>query len=138
MSREINADFGKKVLINIKTLIEPYLKKLKQTELNDSQLTYVSIIEKNLAEIISPFAGNLFSKYGRLTPFEIQIANLIKSGKTIKEVAVITKMPVKKIETYRYNIRSKLGIKNRKISLIDYLNQLDYTTPSQKQLNIRF
>ena len=55
MSKAINADFEKKVFLNIKTLIEPYLEKLKQSELNDNQLTYVSIIEKNLAEIISPF-----------------------------------------------------------------------------------
>ena len=136
MSKAINADFEKKVLLNIKTLIEPYLVKLKQSELNDNQLTYVSIIEKNLAEIISPFADNLFSKYGRLTPSEIQIANLLKSGKTNREIAAIKKMSVKKIETYRQNIRSKLGIKNRKIGLTDYLHQLDYSTQSQKQLNI--
>ena len=44
MSKAINADFEKKVLLNIKFLIEPYLEKLKQSELNDNQLIYVSII----------------------------------------------------------------------------------------------
>ncbi len=125
MNGTIDDDLKRKILINIETLVKPYLEKLKSTELNDNQMDYVNIIEKNLAEIISPFADKLFSKYGRLTPSEIQVANLIKYGRTNNEVAEIIKSSVKTIEGHRYKIRTKLGIKNRKINLQDYLHQLD-------------
>jgi len=56
-----------------------------------------------------------------LTPKEIEIINFIKQGKTVKEIADVLCLSTRTIETHRNNIRSKLGIKNKKVNLTTYL-----------------
>ena len=47
----------------------------------------MGIIESGLNEIISPFLHKLAAMYSRFTRTEIQVANLIRSGKSSKEIA---------------------------------------------------
>ena len=117
-------ELEEKMLLNVKQLIEPYLQNLKQTRLNARQVNLLDIIDSNLEEIISPFARDFTSIYYKLTPKEIQIANLIKQGKTTKEIADIMSLSVKTIEFHRNNIRNKLGLKNGKINLRSHLSLL--------------
>ncbi len=110
-----------RVLSNVKHNIEPYLEKLQRSRLNERQKTYIEIIQTNLNDIISPFARNLSSVYYHLTPQEIQIAGLVKEGKTNKDIAAIMSLSLKTIEFHRTNIRKKLGLKTRKANLRSYL-----------------
>ncbi|HEX7534251.1 MAG TPA: PAS domain S-box protein, partial [Syntrophales bacterium] len=81
-------ELEQKVLSNVKLLILPYIEKLKsRIDLKGS--SYVNILESNLREIVSPFAQKLSVKYLNLTNREVQIANLIKEGKTTKEIAAL-------------------------------------------------
>jgi nitrate/nitrite-specific signal transduction histidine kinase len=79
-------ELEEKVLSNIKELFDPYLEKLEGGT-SDIRKIYLSIIRSNIDEIISPFTRKLSSKYLNLTPSEIRIANLVKQGKTSKEIA---------------------------------------------------
>jgi len=114
-----------KILLNVEKLIKPYLNKLQQGQLNERNKDLVNIIHANLDEILSSFVRDLTSIYHKLTPKEIQIANLIRQGNTNKEIADILFLSIKTIEFHRDNIRKKLGIKNKKINLISYLLSLD-------------
>ena len=122
---EDKIDLEEKVLSNVKRTIEPYLEKLQQSRLNERQKSYLEIVQKNLNNIISPFARNFSSIYYRLTPQEIQIADLVKQGKTNKEIAAIMNLSLKTIEFHRTNIRKKLGLKTRKANLRTYLMSHD-------------
>jgi DNA-binding CsgD family transcriptional regulator len=59
-----------------------------------------------------------------LPPKEIQIADLMKKGKTTKEISQILNLSPRTIDIHRHNIRRKLSIDNKKINLQSYLLSL--------------
>ena len=109
------------VLANIEELVFPYLEKLKSMCLTDNQTTFLGIIEQNLHHVISPFLQKMSSGYSHFTPTEIQIANLIKNGKTSKEIASTLNIGTATVHSHRNDIRSKLGLSNKKVNLRSYL-----------------
>ncbi len=118
------AELEERVLLNINELILPYLEKLKTKVLGDKQKAYVEIISSNLNDIVSPLIRSLSTKLIKLSPTEIQVINLIKQGKTTKEIAKTMNLATSTIDFHRNNIRKKLGIKNKKINLAAYLSSL--------------
>src|SRR4030066_463646 len=121
---EDKTEIEEKVLLNIKELVFPYLEKLKKNKLDEKQKIYVSILESNLNDITSSFSHRLSSKYMNFTPTEIQIANLLRQGKTSKEIAELMNSSPKAVAFHRENIRKKLGLRNKKINLKSYLLSL--------------
>jgi PAS domain S-box-containing protein len=113
-----------KIVSNVRDLITPYIEKLKNTRLNVHQKACVNIISMHLDDIVSPFLNNMTSKYSNLTPREIQIANLIRVGKTTKEIAELLNSSTATIDFHRNNIRNKLGLKDKNTSLMSYLISL--------------
>ena len=113
------------VMSNVKELIGPYLERLKKSRLGTDQSTLVSILESNLNNIISPFINQFSARNINLTPTEIRVANLVKEGKTNKEIAALLCLSKNTILFHRYNIRKKLGIKNKKINLQAHLTSLE-------------
>jgi len=105
------------LLTNVKQLVEPFLRKLKTSGLNARQKPYIDILDSNLHEIVSPLAHQLSSKFFKLTPTEIQVANLIKQGKSSQEIADMLNLALGTINVHRRNIRKKIGITNKKSNL---------------------
>lgn len=122
---EDKKEIGENVLANVKELISPYVNRIKKSRLTASQQTLVDIMESNLNNIISPFISKLSSKYFNLTSMEIKVANLVKEGKTNKEIAELLLLSKNTILFHRHNIRSKLNLKNKKINLISHLLSYD-------------
>jgi DNA-binding NarL/FixJ family response regulator len=121
---EDKANIEEQVLANVRKLVLPYVENLKRLKLNESQTVQVRIIEANLQEIVSPFLRNLTSTYLGLTPREIQIANLIKEGRTTKEMADVLNISATAIDFHRKNLRAKLGIKNKRNNLRAHISSL--------------
>ena len=114
-----------KMVTNAKSLILPYLEKLKAGRMDEHQRVYLNLVESNLNEIISPLSRQMSRHYLNFTPSEIQVANLVKQGKTTKEAALILGLSTRTIEAVRYTIRRKLGIKKKRSSLRSYLLSID-------------
>jgi len=110
-----------KMVYNINELIQPSLEQLKKTNLTPRQKTHISIIESTINSIASPFIRSLSKKYLNLTPMEIQVAELIRQGNNTKEIAAHLTLSDQTVETYRKNIRKKVGITHKKIHLRTYL-----------------
>ena len=118
---EDKRELEEKVSLNIKELVVPYAEKLKKSRLGAKQMTYLSILESNLNDIVSPFVYRLSSKYLGFTPTEIQVAPLVRDGKTTKEIAELLNSSDRTIECHRRNIRMKIGIKKEKANLRSFL-----------------
>ncbi|HKJ81877.1 MAG TPA: LuxR C-terminal-related transcriptional regulator, partial [Ignavibacteriaceae bacterium] len=118
---EDKKEFEKKVIANVKKLVFPYVDKLNNSRLNDRQTIYLGIIKSNLEDVIAPFLRRLSSKYSDLTPSEIQVAGLVKDGKTTKEIAKLLNSSTDAIDFHRNNIRKKLGLRNTKTNLRSFL-----------------
>lgn len=105
------------VLFKVNKQLLPYLRELKTSTLDKKQRGFVSALESNLNNIISSFSRTLSLKYLNLTPIEIQIADLVKQGKSSKEIAGIFNLSIRTIEFHRQKIRKKLGIKKKNANL---------------------
>ena len=110
-----------KVLYNVKSLIRPYLNKMKRSGMDARQRAYLEILESNLNEIVSPLSRKLSYDYLGFTPTEIKVASLVKQGKKAKEIARLLGISTRTVEGYRYSIRDRLGIKGKKVNLRTYL-----------------
>jgi PAS domain-containing protein/DNA-binding CsgD family transcriptional regulator len=101
----------------VKSLVLPYLENLKQTTLLPDQFQYVELIEENLKNIFDPNYAKLASPEYKLSPTELKVAQLVRDGKTNKEIAQLLHLSKSTILTHRHHIRVKLGIRNKKINL---------------------
>ncbi len=118
---EDKSELEERLLSNVKKLVVPYVEKLRKSRLTDEQASYVEILDDHLQDILSPFLRNLGTKHLNLTPKEIQVASLIREGKTSKDIAEILGVSARAVDFHRDNIRIKLGIKNKKANLRSYL-----------------
>ncbi|MBU0545114.1 MAG: PAS domain S-box protein [Proteobacteria bacterium] len=118
---EDKKELGEIVLRNVKDLVNPYLQKVIGGRLDTRQKTLMRILETNLNNIISPFINKLNSSLVTLTPMEIRVADLVKEGKTNKEMAELLQVSKNTVLFHRYNIRNKLGIKNKQVNLRSHL-----------------
>ncbi|MBP7530173.1 MAG: PAS domain S-box protein [Syntrophorhabdaceae bacterium] len=118
------AELEAKIVRNVNKLVMPYVDELKQCRLGPSHTAYVDIIEANLKQIISPFLEKLGLRSVNLTPREMRIADLIKSGKATKEISQLLQISSAAVNFHRNNIRRKLGINNHKVNLAPHLSSL--------------
>ncbi|MBU3917933.1 PAS domain S-box protein [bacterium] len=122
---EDKKELEESILSNVKELVSPYIEDLKNTRTDPNQKTLVQLIEVSLDKIVSPFNKKLSSRFINLTPMEIKVINMIKEGQTNKEIASLFRVSENTINFHRYNIRTKLGIRNKKINLRSFLMSIE-------------
>ncbi len=93
---------------NIGSMVLPYLENMRKNNLDAQQQVCLNTVEKNLNEMTSPLLKNI--RQFNLTPREVQIAYLIRDGKTTKNIAETLGIVEGSIATHRRNIRKKLGL----------------------------
>ncbi|MCG8566230.1 MAG: PAS and helix-turn-helix domain-containing protein [Desulfobacterales bacterium] len=110
--------------VNIKELILPCLERLGNGNLDSAQRLCLRTAEAHLNEITSPFIHRLSIAFRQLTPSEIQVANLVRHGRSSKEIARTLGISRETVGSYRKQIRRKLGITRRGINLRSHLSRL--------------
>ncbi|MGB7061714.1 MAG: PAS domain S-box protein [Candidatus Zixiibacteriota bacterium] len=113
----------KQIATNVEQAIIPTLLRLKESS-HSSQSRIFEMLEKDLKEIASPFLDTLKTSYAKLSPRELEVCRLIKSGMTSKEIAEALNLSVMTIHKYRELIRKKLGLVNNEVNLQTYLQSL--------------
>jgi PAS domain S-box-containing protein len=114
-------ELEEKILSNIRELVLPYIDRLKKTQLSDHQASYLMVIETNLDNIASSFLYHLKMRYLNLTHRELQVASLVKEGKSTKEIAGLLNIAIKTVVFHRNSLRNKLGLKNQNANLRAHL-----------------
>lgn len=110
-----------RILSNFQQLVRPLLEKLKISGLNKRQQDLLEIAQNELKDILAPFLHDVSVGQLKLTPTEIQVANLVKHGKSTKEIADVMNLSTRTVQVNRNNIRKKIGITNKKVNLRSYL-----------------
>jgi DNA-binding CsgD family transcriptional regulator len=121
---EDKAELESNVLSNVKQLVIPFIDKLKGSKLETNQMRYVDVLESNLYEITSPFSRNLSSKDLGLSPSQLRVADLVRSGKSTKEIADLLNLSSRTVETHRKHIRKKIGVKKKRTNLRSLLSSM--------------
>lgn len=105
---------------NIERVILPIVRKLAD-KTGSVEGSLIAMLQSSLAEMTSPFANRLESRFGNLTPRELEVCNLVKSGLTSKEIANVLVSSPETVRSQRKKIRRKLGIANSDRSLSSFL-----------------
>jgi PAS domain S-box-containing protein len=118
---ESREELNAAIVSNIGELVLPGLDKLKKSPLSSYQLSILQSIEANLLNISSSFLQKLKIIHYKLTAREIEIAALVKEGKSTKEIAGLANISTKTVEFHRTRLRGKLGLKKKKVNLRSHL-----------------
>jgi PAS domain S-box-containing protein len=111
---------------NLARLVLPLLKRLRESPGPEVSRSLIQAAESHLGEITAGFARNLTSGRFNLSPRELEVAGLIKEGKTSDEIADTLCVSPATVNFHRKNIREKLGLNAKKVRLASYLHNIAY------------
>jgi PAS domain S-box-containing protein len=104
----------------ITTQILPSLQKLAGEENIEIRKMYSNMIKEQLTSLTGGSAANSASLM-KLSKSEIQVCQLIQSGKSSKEIGDIMNISFETVQTHRKNIRKKLGLNGKDLNLFSFL-----------------
>jgi PAS domain S-box-containing protein len=110
-----------KILKNFENMVFPYYARLKKAANRKDMAALLEIVEHNTIKSLAPLETPMSRVYRSFSPMEIQVADLIKTGKTSKEIAAMLHTSLRTVFFHRHNIRRKLHIENTKINLHTFL-----------------
>ena len=116
---EDKKELEEKVLANVQQLVMPHIEKLKRSSLDSLQQISVRFIESNLHEILSAFFRTMAAF--NFTRRELEVATLVREGKTTKEIATLLNAGKDAVDLLRYQVRKKIGLNKTKTNLQSYL-----------------
>jgi PAS domain S-box-containing protein len=111
------------IIANVEHLMIPILRKVK-SKATRIEAKYIEMLRHSLEQMVSSFGRKISDKAVKLSPREIEISNMIRSGMSSKEISELLHLALKTVELQRVNIRKKLGIAHRDINLTTYLQSI--------------
>jgi DNA-binding CsgD family transcriptional regulator len=122
---EDREELEKTILSNVKMAVLPALENLGHTRLSGDQAACVEILGNSIRRLVSPYIKKLSQNLIHLTPMEIRIAEMIRSGMKTKEIAGLLTLSTSTILSHRESLRDKLGLKGKKLNLTAYLRTFE-------------
>ena len=106
----------------VENSLMPSLKRLVDKN-GFANTAYYELLEKNLQKLALS-TGVDIKAFSKLSPRELEICNLIKSGSSTKEIAKSLSISTITVNKHRERIRKKLFISNKNINLSTFLKKL--------------
>lgn len=110
------------VVMNVDSVLMPLLDRLKLSLGKDAG-QQINLIKNAFGELTGSFGMNIARKSLNLTPREVEICTMIKSGLSSKDISRLLGISLVTTERHRNNVRKKLGISNSRINLTSYLRK---------------
>lgn len=108
---------------DLERLLLPYLELLGQAELGPREANLVAILRRHLAELLGPPASGA-EALAALSPAERQVAELVRQGRTSREIGGVLGVSPSAVQFHRDSIRRKLGLKHSRRNLRLHLQRL--------------
>jgi PAS domain S-box-containing protein len=113
-------EIERRIMTNIDDLIMPCVERLKGAAFTKSTHALVQNLQENLQTLTSSFLSRIKTS-AHLTSTELQIADYIKKGKSSKQIGALMRLSPGTIDFHRNQIRKKLSLRGKKVSLQTYL-----------------
>ncbi len=118
-------DYKRQICYDVEKAIKPLMGRLKaiagkgkEKEIESLELSLKSILQRDI---------DVFrDRFSRLSPRELEICQLIKQGKSSKQISQILSLALVTVHKHRELIRKKLGLTNKNINLSSYLQNQDF------------
>lgn len=111
----------KKITHNLHLTVKPIMDQMKSHDLPETLTFLLSSLEFSLTNMFSSFGFNIVQNGHLLTPREIRICEMIRSGLSSKQIAKVMGISPQTILVHRRNIRRKLSLGNSGQNLASFL-----------------
>ncbi|MEJ5366023.1 MAG: LuxR C-terminal-related transcriptional regulator [Desulfosoma sp.] len=105
----------------IRQLLVPALERLKMARLDEGLKKELEVLEVTLRELSASSIRALAGRQLGLTPMELQVAMLVREGRSSKEIASLLNISTETVGFHRRNIRRKLQIHGKSQNLREKL-----------------
>ena len=112
------------ILQNVELMVDPLLQRMKSQASNEMR-ELLGLLEGTLHKLTSPFGKSLAMLDNRLSPREMEICLMIRSGLPGKDIARLLNLSFNTVESHRARIRKKLNLIGGQTNLTTYLRSLD-------------
>ncbi|MCH7947788.1 MAG: PAS domain S-box protein, partial [candidate division Zixibacteria bacterium] len=126
-------NYKEQISESIESLLMPIVKKLKKRDGNLSPKD-ISLLENSLDAIVGKEINVFRKNLVKLSPRELDICELIREGKSSKEISSFLNLSTLTVHKHRESIRSKLQLKNKSTNLSAYLRTREFLTDSTQSL----
>ena len=110
-----------KAIHNLNLTVKPILDQFASLDLSESARYLLQSLEFNINNVFSAFGFNLMTEGDNLTPREVRICEMIRSGLSSKQIAKVMGISAQTVLVHRKNIRKKLALTSSKKNLATYL-----------------
>ena len=122
IEKERSQLFGE-VSAKINTIVVPALDRIEHEDDAAIRKGYVTVVKDQITRL-APGVDNVDPLLLKLTHMETKVAQFIQSGHSSKDIAHSLNLSVETIQTHRKNIRRKLGLHGKSVSLYAHLKTL--------------
>ncbi|MBI4965127.1 MAG: PAS domain S-box protein [Desulfomonile tiedjei] len=118
---EQKKEVEKRIVHNINLTVRPILDQLKSQDISETVGFLLQSLEFNLTNIFSSFGFNIMQGGHLLTPREIRICEMIRSGLSSKQIAKVMGISPQTVLVHRKNVRKKLALGKSRRNLASFL-----------------
>lgn len=131
---EKNTEYQKEIYQTIEEVLLPALERIGRESDAGVRDSYVNLVRDQLLKLTGDIDIECDAHLLKLSPTEMKICQFIQAGSATKDIAEALGLSAETIQTHRKNIRKKLGIRGRDVTLYNYLNAPDKTYPVESNL----